>query len=113
MLVRHRLRPPRRIAYFVRGQKNPRSPSLRRRGTTWTCRCGTDCETTLLTALKMPSASIASRTATLRRWVASARPPSRSCWRVEERLDVLARDEQRVAGEQRPVVEEGEERSSS
>src|SRR3954451_9535930 len=30
--------------------------------------------------------------------------------RVEQRVDVRARDEQRVAGEQRPVVEEGQER---
>ena len=35
-------------AYFVRGQKKPRSPSPLVRGTTWRCRCGTDWLTVLL-----------------------------------------------------------------
>ncbi len=40
--------------YLVRGQKNPRSPSPLVRGTTWQCRCGTDCETVLFIATKEP-----------------------------------------------------------
>src|SRR6476620_2182121 len=43
-------------SYFVRGQKKPRKPSPLVRGTTCTCRCGTDCDTTLLTARKEPCA---------------------------------------------------------
>src|SRR5712692_403960 len=43
-------------SYFVRGQKNPRSPSPFRRGTTCTCRCGTLCEIFVFTATKLPSA---------------------------------------------------------
>src|SRR5690242_3740551 len=50
-------------AYFVRGQKNPRNPSPLVRGTTCTCRCGTDCDTTLFTATNDPCASNAVRTA--------------------------------------------------
>src|SRR5438128_1039480 len=48
------------LSYFWRGQKKPRSPSLRLRGTTWTCRCGTLWLTTLLLATKLPSPSLAS-----------------------------------------------------
>ena len=44
------------LPYFVRGQKNPRRPSLRLRGTTWTWRCGTDWLTTLFVAVKTPAA---------------------------------------------------------
>ena len=53
--------------YLVRGQKNPRSPSLRSRGTTCTCRCGTDCEITLFIATKQPGLPIARGTAALSR----------------------------------------------
>ena len=38
---RPRLARPRRYSYFRRGQKKPRSPSLRLRGTTWTWKWGT------------------------------------------------------------------------
>ena len=40
--------------YLVLGQKNPLSPSLRRRGTTCMCRCGTLWLTRLFTATKDP-----------------------------------------------------------
>ena len=42
--------------YFRRGQKNPRSPSPRWRGTTCTCRCGTLWLTRLFMATNEPSA---------------------------------------------------------
>src|SRR5262245_56679570 len=54
--------------YFVRGQKNPFSPSPLVRGTTCVCRCGTLWLTTLLSATNEPCAPIASRTATLIAW---------------------------------------------
>ena len=40
----------------MRGQKKPLSPSLRRRGATWTWRCGTLWLTTVFVAVKLPSA---------------------------------------------------------
>src|SRR5437868_3566453 len=58
-------------AYFVRGQKNPRRPSPFVRGTTCTCRCGTDWLTLLLSATKVPCAPMPRSTAPLRsraRW---------------------------------------------
>src|SRR4051812_30183456 len=65
-------------AYAVRGQKKPRRPSPLVRGTTCTCRCGTDWETRLLTATKVPPAPSPSRTATVIRWTAAKNGPSRS-----------------------------------
>ena len=44
------------LAYLPRGQKKPRNPSLRLRGTTWTCRWGTLWLTRWLTATNAPSA---------------------------------------------------------
>ena len=55
-------------SYFVRGQKKPRRPSLRLRGTTWVWRWGTLWLTTLFIATNEPVASIASLTAVARRW---------------------------------------------
>jgi hypothetical protein len=55
--------PARRSAYFVRGQKNPRSPSPLVRGTTCRCRCGTDWLTVLFIATKLPCAPSPSTTA--------------------------------------------------
>ncbi len=54
--------------YLWRGQKKPRRPSLRRRGTTWVCRCGTLWLTLLLIATKVPSAASPASTATAIRW---------------------------------------------
>src|SRR5262249_8675155 len=51
-------------SYLVRGQKKPRRPSLRWRGTTWTWRWGTLWLTTLLRATNEPGFPIASGTAT-------------------------------------------------
>jgi GT2 family glycosyltransferase len=50
-------------SYFPRGQKNPRRPSFRLRGTRWTCRCGTLWLTTLLSATNAPWDVIATRMA--------------------------------------------------
>ena len=90
----------------MRGQKKPRSPSLRLRGTTWTWRCGTLWLTRLFIATKLPAApSTVSIAADSR----CARENSGSSWsagQVGQRLVVLPRHEQRVAGEQRPHVEE-------
>ena len=81
---------------------------MRSLGTTWTCRWGTLWLTTLFIATNVPWASIA----------AADRAGQPLCG-VEERLDelrrqvvdrlvVVARDEQDVAGEEGAVVEEGE-----
>src|SRR5690606_25872357 len=43
-------------SYFWRGQKKPRSPSFRFRGTTWTCRWGTLWLTRLFSATNEPAA---------------------------------------------------------
>ena len=43
-------------SYFVLGQKKPRRPSPLVRGTTWTCRCATDCDTLLFIATNDPPA---------------------------------------------------------
>ena len=100
---------PRRSAYFVRGQKKPRSPSPFVRGTTWRCRCGTDWLTVLFMATNEPCAPRPSFTAVASRW-AAARNASRSLGRqVGQRHDVLARHEQDVALEDRPGVEEADE----
>ena len=61
--LRDSLHLARRSSYLVRGQKKPRRPSLRRRGTTCTCRWGTLWLTTLLIATKLPWAPIAAGTA--------------------------------------------------
>src|SRR5581483_5506281 len=77
-------------AYAVRGQKKPRRPSPLRRGTTWTCRCGTLWLTLLLIATNVPSAPIAASTALLRRCARRKSGPISSagssasvptCWR--------------------------------
>ena len=68
-------------AYLVRGQKKPRRPSPLVRGTTWTCRCGTDCETTLLTATNEPCAPRPATTAPDTRWAAPIRTGSSSAGR--------------------------------
>ena len=51
------------LSYFRRGQKKPRSPSLRFRGTRWTCRWGTLWLTTLFSAMNAPCEPIAVRMA--------------------------------------------------
>jgi hypothetical protein len=51
------------VAYFVRGQKKPFSPSPLVRGTTCTWRCGTLWLTTLFIATNVPSAPSATGTA--------------------------------------------------
>src|SRR6478735_2353902 len=68
-------------AYFVRGQKKPRSPSPLVRGTTWTCRCGTDWLTTLFTATNEPCAPRPSTAAAAKRWAAPSSPAWRSAGR--------------------------------
>ena len=93
-------------AYFVRGQKKPRRPSLVR-GTTWQCRCGTDWLTTLFMATNVPCASSASRDRDAPGAAPRAKNGRHAARRqVGQRLDVRARDQQRVALEQRPRVEE-------
>ena len=95
-------------SYLVRGQKKPRRPSFGFRGTTWTWRWGTLWLTTLLRATKEPGLPIASGIARESSRALANSGASSSSGRSAERLVVLARDQQRVAVEQRPVVEEGE-----
>ncbi len=96
------------LSYFRRGQKNPRRPSLRLRGTRWTWRWGTLWLTTLLSATNAPwDAHRVRMAAESRRALANSGPTS-SSGQVPDRLVVLARDEKRVAREERPVVQEGE-----
>src|SRR5690606_23622741 len=66
-------------AYLVRGQKNPRRPSPLVRGTTWTCRCGTDWLTVLFIATNEPVEPSAVRTvAAIRRAAANTGSSSAS-----------------------------------
>ena len=93
-------------AYFVRGQKKPRSPSPFVRGTTCRCRCGTLWDTVLFMATNDPCASRRVRhdrgqpLPGLQERVAQRRR------QVGQRHDVLARHQQDVALEHRPDVEE-------
>ena len=99
-------------AYRPRGQKKPRRPSPRRRGTTCAWRCGTLWLTRLLTATKEPSAPSAASTA---RAITAHRVPERRGQRggqVDDGLHVLAGDHEAVAGEERAVIEERHHRAS-
>ena len=93
-------------AYFVRGQKKPRSPSPLVRGTTWRWRCGTDWLTVLLIATNEPCAPrrvLDRRREPLGRREEPVALPRRE---VREGLEVGARHEQDVSLEDRPGVEE-------
>ena len=101
---RRRSRPRRAVA--VRGQKNPRSPSPFVRGTTWTWRWATLWLTTLLLATNVPCAPSADGIAAATRCTRSKNGPTST--QLRQRDDVLGRDDEDVAGEQRGAVEEGD-----
>ena len=96
------------VAVLRARPEEPRRPSLRLRGTTWTWRWGTDWLTTLFVAVKMPAASrlLHRDREALRALVERAEQVGRE---VPQRLVVVLGDEQDVAGEERARVEEGEE----
>ena len=96
-------------AYFSRGQKNPRRPSFRCRGTTCTCRWATLWEMRLLLATNDAVGAEAGLHG-------RRHPPGDREHRHQQRVGqlgqrhhVLAGHDQRVALEHRPVIEEGDD----
>ena len=97
-------------AYFRRGQKKPRSPSPRRRGTTCTWRWGTLWLTRLFIATNEPSAAERRLDGRGDELDALEERPDLVDGKVGERLDMVSRHDQHVPGEHRSAVEEGERR---
>ena len=103
------LRVARRRGTGLRGQKNPRRPSLRRRGTTCTCRCGT---LWLTPVVHRHEGAVGVRGPPRPRGPAAGRrrtaPPAARRRQVRQRLVMLARDQRARGREHGAVIEERE-----
>ena len=94
------------LSYRTRGQKNPRRPSLRRRGTTWTWRCATLWLTTLFMATNEPSADERGLHGHRHALHAREERPDELGGEVAQGDDVDAGDDEHVPLEHRTVIEE-------
>ena len=92
----------------MRGQKKPRRPSPLVRGTTCTCRCGTDCDTTLLTATNEPCAPRPGHHGPGHPLGRAHQHGQQLGGQVDEGVDVDLGHQQDVALEDRPGVEEAQ-----